>query len=355
MANSSPTYRDFAGNRNNINISPMALEFSSALNFNSNDRDNSQQRHLYNEQPQYDNVQQQQQQQQQSTCIRLPSFSSLISGTPDPLIPDYPRLYYNTPPRMSQATTHYPTPNTTTTFDSQRWSSTTDRTLSQTFMTPSTHSTYDYASSTTFPRIPTTPNEPIYLTYGQQQQQQHHPPPPLSSNNSMIDDTTVTGSSSTTTINKPPRRTRKSKFLSQVGTCVLNKRWPATTKKDRHSSGRSSNSGSLIHHNQNHRLSSTTSPTSPLIPPPPPSSSSTASLPSLAVSSTSSSSSSIVKPRWQEAERLDLLKAIVKEKHLDDMTSFSWDRISLVVGRAKKACKDQWRREVLPALMEKLK
>ncbi|KAI8090032.1 uncharacterized protein BX664DRAFT_386424 [Halteromyces radiatus] len=62
-----------------------------------------------------------------------------------------------------------------------------------------------------------------------------------------------------------------------------------------------------------------------------------------------------VKPRWQETERKNLLKAIVKEKQLDDMTSFSWDRISLAVGRAKKACKDQWRREVLPALLDKLK
>ncbi|KAI9256297.1 hypothetical protein EDC94DRAFT_210353 [Helicostylum pulchrum] len=61
------------------------------------------------------------------------------------------------------------------------------------------------------------------------------------------------------------------------------------------------------------------------------------------------------KPRWQEAERLELLEAIVKEKELDDMTTIRWDRISLAVGRAKKACKDQWRRELLPNLMRGLR
>ncbi|KAI8985069.1 hypothetical protein BDB01DRAFT_788819 [Pilobolus umbonatus] len=66
------------------------------------------------------------------------------------------------------------------------------------------------------------------------------------------------------------------------------------------------------------------------------------------------SSNTINKPRWQEAERLGLLEAIVKEKNLDDMASIRWDRISLAVGRAKKACKDQWRREILPHLMKGL-
>lgn len=64
-----------------------------------------------------------------------------------------------------------------------------------------------------------------------------------------------------------------------------------------------------------------------------------------------SSSTTHNKPRWQEAERLELLEAIVKEKNLDDMATIRWDRISLAVGRAKKACKDQWRRELLPNLM----
>ncbi|KAI7888380.1 uncharacterized protein EV154DRAFT_604818 [Mucor mucedo] len=61
------------------------------------------------------------------------------------------------------------------------------------------------------------------------------------------------------------------------------------------------------------------------------------------------------KPRWQEAERLELLEAIVKEKELDDMTTIRWDRISLAVGRAKKACKDQWRRELLPNILKGLR
>jgi hypothetical protein len=63
----------------------------------------------------------------------------------------------------------------------------------------------------------------------------------------------------------------------------------------------------------------------------------------------------MIKPRWQETERLDLLKAVVKEKQLDDMTSFSWENISSAVGKSRKACKDQYRREILPALFEKLK
>lgn len=81
---------------------------------------------------------------------------------------------------------------------------------------------------------------------------------------------------------------------------------------------------------------------------------------SVSISSSTSSiisnaSNSLIKPRWKDNERLSLLKAIVKEKQLDDMTSFSWDKIALAVGRAKKACKDQWRREVLPALMKSVK
>ncbi|KAI8377716.1 uncharacterized protein BYT42DRAFT_571345 [Radiomyces spectabilis] len=63
----------------------------------------------------------------------------------------------------------------------------------------------------------------------------------------------------------------------------------------------------------------------------------------------------LCKPRWQDAERLELLEAIVQDKQLNNMATFRWDRISMAVGRAKKACKDQWRREVLPALMNSLK
>ncbi|KAG0169932.1 hypothetical protein DFQ28_002779 [Apophysomyces sp. BC1034] len=62
----------------------------------------------------------------------------------------------------------------------------------------------------------------------------------------------------------------------------------------------------------------------------------------------------LLKPRWQDSERLHLFEAIVKYKELDDMASFRWDMISVDVGRPKKACKDQWRREVLPAIKKSL-
>lgn len=68
--------------------------------------------------------------------------------------------------------------------------------------------------------------------------------------------------------------------------------------------------------------------------------------------STVSPSSPSTKPRWQAAEKRGLLEAIVREKNLDDMASIRWDRISMAVGRAKKACKDQWRRELLPGLLK---
>ncbi|KAI8372962.1 uncharacterized protein BYT42DRAFT_578720 [Radiomyces spectabilis] len=67
------------------------------------------------------------------------------------------------------------------------------------------------------------------------------------------------------------------------------------------------------------------------------------------------SRSTPMKPRWQDSERLDLLEAVIKEKNLNDMSTFRWDRIALAVGRAKKACKDQWRREVLPALRRSIR
>ncbi|KAI9491863.1 hypothetical protein BDB00DRAFT_830957 [Zychaea mexicana] len=61
------------------------------------------------------------------------------------------------------------------------------------------------------------------------------------------------------------------------------------------------------------------------------------------------------KPRWQDPERLTLFRAIVREKQLDDMTTFHWDKIAKAVGRAGKACKDQWRREILPTLTKNIK
>ncbi|KAF7725183.1 hypothetical protein EC973_000349 [Apophysomyces ossiformis] len=60
------------------------------------------------------------------------------------------------------------------------------------------------------------------------------------------------------------------------------------------------------------------------------------------------------KPRWKNSERLLLFEAIAKVKQLDDMTSYSWDKIAESVGRSNKACKDQWRREVLPAIRKNL-
>ncbi|KAK4519626.1 Cytochrome b5 heme-binding domain-containing protein [Mucor velutinosus] len=58
------------------------------------------------------------------------------------------------------------------------------------------------------------------------------------------------------------------------------------------------------------------------------------------------------KPRWQDFERQTLIESIVQEKELDNMSSIPWDKVSRVVGRAKKACQDQWRREILPHLLK---
>ncbi|CAO3619105.1 unnamed protein product [Mucor fragilis] len=58
------------------------------------------------------------------------------------------------------------------------------------------------------------------------------------------------------------------------------------------------------------------------------------------------------KPRWQDFERQTLIEIIVQEKELDNMSSIPWDKVSQVVGRAKKACQDQWRREILPHLLK---
>ncbi|OAD69103.1 Homeodomain-like DNA binding domain-containing transcription factor [Phycomyces blakesleeanus NRRL 1555(-)] len=65
-------------------------------------------------------------------------------------------------------------------------------------------------------------------------------------------------------------------------------------------------------------------------------------------------STGLLKPRWKDAERLRLFQAIVKDKLLDDMASFHWDKIAVEVGRPKKACKDQWRRELLPNFMARM-
>ncbi|CAO3698703.1 unnamed protein product [Rhizopus stolonifer] len=56
------------------------------------------------------------------------------------------------------------------------------------------------------------------------------------------------------------------------------------------------------------------------------------------------------KPRWSMEDRARLIYAIIKDKQLDDMTTFDWNSISSHVHRNHKACKDQWRREILPVL-----
>jgi hypothetical protein len=61
------------------------------------------------------------------------------------------------------------------------------------------------------------------------------------------------------------------------------------------------------------------------------------------------------KPRWNNAERRNLFMAIMKDKQLDNMATYNWDKIAIDVGRARKACKDQWRREVLPIFIHHLK
>jgi hypothetical protein len=61
------------------------------------------------------------------------------------------------------------------------------------------------------------------------------------------------------------------------------------------------------------------------------------------------------KPRWNNKERCNLFMAIIRDRELDDMSTYNWDKIASKVGRARKACKDQWRREVLPALIQGLK
>ncbi|CDS07014.1 hypothetical protein LRAMOSA09537 [Lichtheimia ramosa] len=78
------------------------------------------------------------------------------------------------------------------------------------------------------------------------------------------------------------------------------------------------------------------------------------------MTSTSSSSSSIIRkggkirPRWQAQERLKLFLAIAEDKQLEDMSTFRWGPIACKVGRSRKACKDQWRREVYRSIVQYL-
>jgi hypothetical protein len=56
------------------------------------------------------------------------------------------------------------------------------------------------------------------------------------------------------------------------------------------------------------------------------------------------------KPRWSNPMRHALLMAIIEQKELSEMASFNWASIGKQVGRSGKACKDQWRRAILPKL-----
>ncbi|KAI9249640.1 hypothetical protein BY458DRAFT_525412 [Sporodiniella umbellata] len=58
------------------------------------------------------------------------------------------------------------------------------------------------------------------------------------------------------------------------------------------------------------------------------------------------------KPRWSMEDRVQLIQAIIQDKQLDDMTTFDWNTIATGVQRNHKACKDQWRREILPLLQK---
>ncbi|CAO3701627.1 hypothetical protein G6F70_001683 [Rhizopus microsporus] len=58
------------------------------------------------------------------------------------------------------------------------------------------------------------------------------------------------------------------------------------------------------------------------------------------------------KPRWSAEDRMQLIMAIIEDKKLGDMTTFNWEHVATRVNRGSKACKDQWRREILPALQK---
>ncbi|KAI9318085.1 hypothetical protein BX666DRAFT_1877156 [Dichotomocladium elegans] len=73
---------------------------------------------------------------------------------------------------------------------------------------------------------------------------------------------------------------------------------------------------------------------------------------SVAVQSRSSTIARLVRPRWQPRERLNLLLAVVEDKQLDDMAAFDWNTVAFKVGRSRKACKDQWRREIFRSIID---
>ncbi|KAI9475703.1 MAG: hypothetical protein EXX96DRAFT_638934 [Benjaminiella poitrasii] len=58
------------------------------------------------------------------------------------------------------------------------------------------------------------------------------------------------------------------------------------------------------------------------------------------------------KPRWSIGMREALFNAVIAQKGLTDMASFDWAEIGRQIGRSGKACKDQWRRALLPKLQQ---
>lgn len=58
------------------------------------------------------------------------------------------------------------------------------------------------------------------------------------------------------------------------------------------------------------------------------------------------------KPRWSNPMKNALLEAVIEQKELSDMATFNWAAIGKQVGRSGKACKDQWRRAILPKLQQ---
>ncbi|KAI8147319.1 hypothetical protein BJV82DRAFT_343685 [Fennellomyces sp. T-0311] len=59
-----------------------------------------------------------------------------------------------------------------------------------------------------------------------------------------------------------------------------------------------------------------------------------------------------LRPRWTPSERLELFKAVSRDKELEEMSTFHWDIIAQQVGRSRKSCKDQWRREIYRTMLD---
>ncbi|CAO3650817.1 unnamed protein product [Cunninghamella blakesleeana] len=60
----------------------------------------------------------------------------------------------------------------------------------------------------------------------------------------------------------------------------------------------------------------------------------------------------ITKPRWSNKERSKLLIAVIEEKQLENLSTFRWKEISKQLNskRSCRACRYQWKYELLPRL-----